>query len=274
MNRAELGVLRARGSSSPAQAARACRGARPSAALRSGPRPASALPNSNRFSWIARRVGSSKVLSTSSISTGSGWAALQRDHRALRIALVEVPRSISRYLRPSAERARTITVESSGSGSTSASSFRSSCAALSCRRRRHRLDRLDLADADAADRGPRCRGTSWAAFGDLRREPVGGHERQARVRVVGEEDGEDDDHHGQRADHRRARGDAGDRRGASSLAPIRPVTIGRPIGPCGRAGRRVGALLAESRRGRDAVGCGLGGRPRAPAAGPRRASAV
>ena len=48
----------------------------PRAAFRSGPRPASASPNPTRFPRIARRVGSSNVFRTWSISTGFGWAAL------------------------------------------------------------------------------------------------------------------------------------------------------------------------------------------------------
>ena len=47
----------------------------PIASLRSGPRPASALPNSVRFAWMFSCVGTSKVLSNWSNSTGSGDAA-------------------------------------------------------------------------------------------------------------------------------------------------------------------------------------------------------
>jgi hypothetical protein len=46
----------------------------PIAAFRSTPRPARAFPNSSRFVWIATRVGSSNMLKTWSISTGSGRA--------------------------------------------------------------------------------------------------------------------------------------------------------------------------------------------------------
>ena len=51
-------------------------------------------------------------------------------------------------------------------------------------------------------------GTSGCGVRDHRREPVGGDERQAVVGVVGEEDGEDRDQHGDRADQRRARREA------------------------------------------------------------------
>ena len=47
----------------------------PIAALMFGPRPASALPNSVRFSWMFSWVGLSKVERNWSNSTGSGCAA-------------------------------------------------------------------------------------------------------------------------------------------------------------------------------------------------------
>ncbi len=67
-----------------------------------------------------------------------------------------------------------------------------------------RLDRLDHADPDAAD-ADLVGGHQQVGVGDHGRDPVGGDERKAVVGVVGEEDGEDDHHHGDRADHRRAR---------------------------------------------------------------------
>ena len=98
------------------------------AAFRAAPRPASALPNSVRLTWIAARVGSSKVLKTWSISTGSGLAALSGIVAPASKPCSEVPRWSSRYLRPRAERERTVTVESTGSGSTSWFSSMSSLA--------------------------------------------------------------------------------------------------------------------------------------------------
>ncbi len=89
-----------------------------------GPRPASALPNSVSWACIASRVGSSKVLNSSSISTGSGVAALSGITAPSAKPSSDVPRVICRYLRPSAERERMITLESTGNGSTDSSSFR------------------------------------------------------------------------------------------------------------------------------------------------------
>ena len=93
------------------------------ARLTSGPRPAKALPNSVRLLCEAARVFASNVLRTSSSSTGCG--------RALRSGIVapswkpslDVPFVISTYLRPSAERGRMSTVESTGSGLTVVSSL-------------------------------------------------------------------------------------------------------------------------------------------------------
>ena len=93
------------------------------ARLRSCPRPAKASPKPARFVWIAARVRASKVLSTSSISTGSGVA--------LRTGMVApsskpwrfVPFVSSTYFRPSAERERMTTVVSTGSGLIVVSSF-------------------------------------------------------------------------------------------------------------------------------------------------------
>ena len=99
-------------------------GRRPSAEFSAGPRPASALPNSSRFSCEASRVSSSNMLSTVSSSTGSGVAAESGTTLPSSKPSSESPRLISRYLSPRAERERTITVESTGIGSTSRSSFR------------------------------------------------------------------------------------------------------------------------------------------------------
>ncbi len=98
------------------------------AAFSACPRPARAFPNSVRLAWIAARVGSSKVLKTWSISTGSGVAALSGSVSPASKPSSEVPRCSSRYLRPSAERERTVTVESTGSGSRSWFSSMSSLA--------------------------------------------------------------------------------------------------------------------------------------------------
>ena len=102
----------------------------PIASFRSGPRPARALPNSSRFFLTASRVGSSKVLNTSSISTGSGRAARSGISAPSTKVSSEVPRTIWTYLRPSAERARMMIVESSGSPSTDLSSFSESAAVV------------------------------------------------------------------------------------------------------------------------------------------------
>ncbi len=86
----------------------------PNASLRAGPRAAIAFPNSTRLRWIASRVGSSNMFSTWSSSTGSGLARFSGSTVPSGIPSDERPWSISRYLSPSAERERTITVESGG----------------------------------------------------------------------------------------------------------------------------------------------------------------
>ena len=107
---AEVGVRPRRGCASPGSR-RSTSGRRsPIAAFRATPRPASALPNSVRLTWIAARVGSSKVLKTWSISTGSGVAALSGMVSPGAKPSSESPRWSSRYLRPRADLARTTTV--------------------------------------------------------------------------------------------------------------------------------------------------------------------
>ena len=60
----------------------------PSAAFRSGPRPASALPNSTRFCWIALRVGVVERVQDLVDLDRLGWAASSGRIDALGIALV------------------------------------------------------------------------------------------------------------------------------------------------------------------------------------------
>ena len=169
------------------------RAARPSAALRSGPRPASALPNSNRFSWIAaagrlvERAQHLVDLDRLRVARRSAASPALRDSPRRRS-----PRSISRYLRPSAERARTITVESIGQRVDVGVELQVEAGAVRCRPRADTGSIvLDQADAHAADADLVAGHERGRRRGPGRREPVGGHERQAAVRVVGEEDGED-----------------------------------------------------------------------------------
>ena len=70
-----------------------------------------------------------------------------------------------------------------------------------------RLDGLDRADADAAD-ADLVAGDQRVGVGHLGRELVGGDEGQALVRLVGEEDRDGDDEHGDGADQGRAGGEA------------------------------------------------------------------
>jgi hypothetical protein len=70
------------------------------------------------------------------------------------------------------------------------------------------LDRLDDADAEAAEANLVALDQLGAA-GHLGADVVGRHERQAGVRVVGDEDGDDRDERGHRADEHRARDDRG-----------------------------------------------------------------
>ena len=125
------------------------------------------------------------------------------------------PWLISRYLSPSAERERTITVESSGSSRTSSSSLRSSRAEVdpsSCW--------TGTTSSTRPTRTPPIRtsllGHERVRVRDLGRDPVGRNEREPGVRVVGEEHRDDHDQHGDRADHRRARGERSHRRAGLS----------------------------------------------------------
>ena len=155
------------------------------------------------------------------------------------------PCTISRYLSPSAERERTTKVESTGSGSMSRSSLRSRRAADVAVLVLLGFDRLDRPHPHAAD--PHLVGRhEQLGVGDLRREPVGGHEGQPAVGVVGQKDREDHDHHCEGADHRRARRERAGRRASSLALPgvpadrrrgSRATCEPRPPGPrAGRAG--------------------------------------
>ena len=102
----------------------------PIAWLRPAPRPANASPKPRRLAWIAARVGSSNMLRKSSNSTGAGVALASGIVSPSSKPSSDVPRVSSTYLRPSAERGRTSTVVSRGSGSAVRSSFRPSTAML------------------------------------------------------------------------------------------------------------------------------------------------
>ena len=177
------------------------------AAFRAWPRPARAFPNSVRLAWIAARVGSSKVLKTWSISTGSGVAALSGIVEPGSKPSSESPRWISRYLRPSAERERTITVESTGSGSRSWFSSMST-SALTEPSSFWTGSMVVIAPTRMPPIADLVAGHHGVGVGDLGRELVGRDEGQALVRLVGEEDGDDDDEHGDGADQGRAGGEA------------------------------------------------------------------
>ena len=108
----------------------------PIAVLIDSPRPANASPKPVVLAAIASRVSSSNMPRTSSNSTGVGVAEASGIVAPSSKPSLSVPRVISTYLRPSAERGRTISVESCGSGATSRSSVRSSTAIVepsSCR---------------------------------------------------------------------------------------------------------------------------------------------
>ena len=100
------------------------------------PRPANASPNPRRFVLIASRVGSSNMFTNSSNSTGCGSAAASGSVAPSVKPSRERPRVISTYFRPSAERVRMRTFESSGSGLTWRSSLRASTATVEPSRRR------------------------------------------------------------------------------------------------------------------------------------------
>ena len=84
---------------------------------------------------MATRVGASNMLKTWSISTGSGRAALSGTVDPGSKPLLELPRSISRYLSPRADFALTTRVEFSGSGCRSwlSSMFTLATWAVHCR---------------------------------------------------------------------------------------------------------------------------------------------
>ena len=112
-----------------------------------------------------------------------------------------------RNLRPSADFGRIVIVESTGSGSAFLSRLSESSAATLPSLELDRDDRLDDADADAAD--PHLVAfDQGVGVGHPRLEVVGGDEGQAVVGVVGEEDGDDDDQHGHRPDQDRAARDS------------------------------------------------------------------
>ena len=169
----------------------------------------------------------------------------------------ERPGISSTYFRPSAERGRTESVVSTDSGSMFLSSFRSSTAiarSLPFDRLPRARDVLDDADAEAA----RAHLVALHELGAVRHlglELVGRHERQAVVRLVRDEHGDDRDQHRHRADQDRAR--------------ARAVGCRALIGRGGSRGRRrvVGLRRGASRRG----GCGAAAR-RAPAPRRRRAA--
>jgi hypothetical protein len=98
------------------------------AVFRSGPRPANASPKPCRLRWMPVRVGLLNVLNTWSISTGAGRALRSGIVSPARSDLDERPCVISTYFRPSAERGRTMNVESARSGSTVLSSLSESSA--------------------------------------------------------------------------------------------------------------------------------------------------
>jgi len=92
------------------------------------PRPANASPNSRRLICAASRVGWSNMFTNSSNSTGAGVACASGIVSPSSKPWSDVPRVISTYLRPSAERGRMSTVESLGSGATVFSSLSPSTA--------------------------------------------------------------------------------------------------------------------------------------------------
>ena len=97
------------------------------------------------------RVGSSNMSKNWSMSTGSGVAAASGIVSPAAKPLEELPGVTCRNLRPSADFGRIIIVESTGSGSAFLSRLSESSAATSPSLELDRDDRLDDADADAAD---------------------------------------------------------------------------------------------------------------------------
>ena len=94
------------------------------ASLRSAPRPVRASPKPVRVSCWSWRFFASNVFSRSSNSTGLPAFSSGIVEPALKVSF-DLPGWISTYFSPSAERGRTISVESVASGSTVLSSFRS-----------------------------------------------------------------------------------------------------------------------------------------------------
>ncbi len=173
------------------------------ALLSCGPRPARPLPKPARLRWIALRVFSSNMSKNWSMSTGSGRAALTGIVSPAAKPSFESPGTICRYLRPSGDLGRMIIVEFTGSGSTFLSRLRLEFGGDLAVAGLHRHHRLDHADAGAAD--PHLVALDQGVgVGHAGVEVVGGDEGQAVVGVVGEEDGDDDDQHGHRADDHRA----------------------------------------------------------------------
>jgi hypothetical protein len=99
----------------------------PIAVLIDSPRPANAVPKPWRFACEAARVSSSNMFRNSSSSTGVLACASAIVSPSWKVSR-ERPRVTSTYLSPSAERGRTSSVESSGSGPASLSSVRVSTA--------------------------------------------------------------------------------------------------------------------------------------------------
>ena len=106
-------------------------GSWPRTSLTSVPRAANMPPYSARSFWMARRTGSWKRLKYWSMSTGSGRACESPSVPPAGRPWSELPGVSSRYLRPTAERARTSTVVSSGIGLTLRSSCSSATAIVS-----------------------------------------------------------------------------------------------------------------------------------------------
>ena len=99
----------------------------PIAVLIDSPRPANVVPKPSRLACEAARVSSSNMFRNSSSSTGS-LACVSAIVSPSWKPSDDLPRVISTYLRPSAERGRTISVESRGSGPASLSSVSPSTA--------------------------------------------------------------------------------------------------------------------------------------------------
>ena len=93
------------------------------------PRPAKASPKPSVAPWIAGRVSRSKVEKTSSYSSGSDARATGTVSPSFQVASAS-PGISSTYLRPSAERGRTLTRVSRASGSICLSRLRWATAML------------------------------------------------------------------------------------------------------------------------------------------------